>query len=114
MSYRLLFFVGHFVHDGRFAAIQADERTRVALPQIRQPLDESDCRQSAVEFCDGDVDRVNNWDMKVENGQIAFCEFSDATAVAWILELARTKSLDVIEGGTMRVMPLSELSSIAA
>lgn len=114
MSYRLFLFVGHFAHDGNFAAIQINKSANAALPKVNQPLDVRDVQRSAVEFCCGDARRVGNWDITIENNHITFCEFSDSKALAWILELARTRNVDVIEGGTMRVVPLTELSSMAA
>jgi len=113
MAYRLFYFIGRFVHDSNFAAIQTDEKTRIARPKVKQPLDEADVRQSAIVSCGGDAGRVSDWDIKIENNQIVFCEFSDAKALAWVLELVRSKNLDVIEGGTMRVIPKSELNSLA-
>jgi hypothetical protein len=116
MSYRLLYFIGRFVHDGNFAAIQRDENLRASIPKPRQPLIESDgdAQRSAIEFCDGDSSRVRKWDLKFEDNFITFCEFGDAKALAWILEFVRTRNLDFIEGGTMRVVPHSELGSLAA
>jgi hypothetical protein len=109
MAYRLQFFVGHFIHDGRFAIVQIDETSNLASLRVRQPLDECEMRTSAIGFCGGDARRVMDWDIYFKNDQMVFCEFSDPTALAWIRELMRTRHLDVIDGSTFRLVPLSDL-----
>ena len=114
MTDRFLLYVGHFDHNDKFASIHTDDRTTMAYPKVNKPLCEGVTLASAINFCGGDANRVSNWDVRVENGHIVFCELIDAKALEWVRELFRTESMDVIEGGTMRVVPISEIDSLVA
>src|SRR5688572_13773550 len=84
MAYMLGFFVGHFFHDGNFASTKIDDTTKLGKPVVQAPLDGDEMRQLAVDFCNGDAERIGEWDIRFANGLIIFCEFRDTKALAWV------------------------------
>ncbi len=114
MAYRLLFYIGHFAHDDSFAEADVDGETGLAYPKVKQPLYENELLESAIRFCDGDSIRVENWEFRFNNDHLECSFLSDQKAREWLFYLVQSRNLDAVDGSTLRVIPLSEIASMAS
>lgn len=108
MSYENIFYLGHFEFDRGFAVVEGAKSSPLAVPKVKEAVDECFMLQHATSFCDGSEGCHNDWDMKIAYGMLVFAEFSTTIALQWALDLSKEMGLDIVDG-TMRMVPLGEL-----
>jgi len=89
-------YVGHFVHDGRFAEITLDPKTRLARPRIREELNRERVDHLASEFC-SDAKRREDWRMWWKDGMLIVDQMNDPLAIEFVRLLMRCLGCDVVE-----------------